>query len=297
MLNQINQIQTIFENIQTAWAEAFSDAQWRFEQFAPKPNYHNQIMTLEQDTVFEKAGIACSTIEGHTLPPAATKRHPELAGKPFQVTGISLVFHPNNPFVPSVHANLRFFQSGSVWWFGGGMDLTPFYPNETDCKHWHQTIKEACDTLNDTYYNTFKEQCDDYFYLKHRQEMRGIGGIFFDDLNTPSFEKLKVWVNTLGETLINAYQPILARNKTMTFTTKHRAFQQHRRTRYAEFNLLYDRGTIFGLQYGGRIESILMSMPPSTGWAYHINETFVEDEKALAPFLQPKVWASKQTTD
>lgn len=297
MLDYIKQTQQIFETIQTTWAKEFCEAQWRIEQFEPKPDYHNRIMTLENHPVFEKAGIACSTLKGETLPPAATKRHPELAGKPFHVTGISLVFHPKNPHAPSVHANLRFFQSDTTWWFGGGMDLTPYYPNETDCQHWHQTIKTTCDNLDETSYDVFKKQCDEYFYLKHRQEMRGIGGIFFDDLNHHSFERLLKWISMLGDTFVNAYKPILERGNIRSYTKHEQIFQQYRRARYAEFNLLYDRGTLFGLQYGGRIESILMSMPPSTGWSYHIDSSILADEKVLEPFLQPKNWVNETIID
>ena len=297
MLDQVQQAKTIFEHIQLNWSKAFCDADWHIEQLEPKPNYHNRIMILENHPILEKAGIACSTLAGEALPPAATKRHPNLAGKPFQVTGISLVFHPQNPFAPSVHANLRYFHSDELWWFGGGMDLTPYYPNESDCKHWHRTIKTTCDQLDHQCYDTYKKQCDEYFYLKHRSEMRGIGGIFFDDVNHHTFTTLSQWVNAFGQTFIDAYQPILDNGHNHAYSQQHREFQSHRRTRYAEFNLLYDRGTHFGLQYGGRIESILMSMPPSTGWLYHKNDQILQDEKNLAPFLQPKAWASAHITD
>ncbi|MDG2348851.1 MAG: oxygen-dependent coproporphyrinogen oxidase [Gammaproteobacteria bacterium] len=297
MLDNIKQAQTFFEQIQTTWANAFCNETWHVETFEPKPDYHNRIMTLENHPIFEKAGIACSTIKGETLPPAATKRHPELAGKQFYVTGISLVFHPQNPHAPSVHANLRFFQCESTWWFGGGMDLTPFYPNATDCQHWHNTIKNTCDQLDPDCYDVFKQQCDDYFYLKHRKEMRGIGGIFFDDLNHFDFDTLLAWVSSLGNTFVQAYKPILELGHAKPTTPQAREFQQHRRTRYAEFNLLYDRGTLFGLQYGGRIESILMSMPPSTGWKYQIDTNLEQDEAYLSTFLQPKDWAYTTKAD
>lgn len=296
MLTPIQQIQNTFHNIQQLWTQSFSDHVWHTETFQPKPHYFNRIMTIENDGIFEKAGIACSTIAGTQLPPAASTRHPELAGKPFEVTGISLVFHPQNPFSPSVHANLRYFQSENTWWFGGGMDLTPYYPHTNDCQHWHQTLKNACDGLATKYYPDFKHQCDEYFYLKHRQEMRGIGGIFFDDLNEQPFDQMHAWIQTLGEAFVHGYAPILAEGNQQTYSDHQRAFQQHRRTRYAEFNLLYDRGTLFGLQYGGRIESILMSMPPSTGWIYAPSALIQADDQALAPFLQPKDWVASIKT-
>lgn len=297
MLENIQQVKNIFEGIQNTWAATFGQEAWHVETFEPKPDYHNRIMTLENHAIFEKAGIACSTIKSENLPPAATKRHPALAGKPFYVTGISLVFHPQNPYAPSVHANLRFFQCESTWWFGGGMDLTPFYPNEKDCKHWHNTIKHTCDQLTPDCYDAFKKQCDDYFYLKHRKEMRGIGGIFFDDLNNFDFDILLQWVSNLGDTFVKAYKPILDQGHCQPITPESKAFQQHRRTRYAEFNLLYDRGTLFGLQFGGRIESILMSMPPSTGWKYQIDQTLSKNEAYLSTFLQPKDWAHTAKVD
>jgi coproporphyrinogen III oxidase len=297
MLNNTKHLQTSFATIQEQWSQAFTTQTWHDETFQPKPDYHNRILTIDNGVIFEKAGIACSTIQSNKLPPTATERHPELAGKPFQVTGISIVLHPKNPFAPSVHANLRYFQSESTWWFGGGMDMTPYYPDPEDCKHWHQTLKASCDQLNDSCYASFKEQCDTYFYLPHRQEMRGIGGIFFDDLNTPDISILLPWITNLGQTLIKAYQPILKRTQSKAFSEHHRAFQQHRRTRYAEFNLLYDRGTRFGLQFGGRIDSILMSMPPSTGWHYQLDDTLKQDEQTLASYLQPKDWLTTAELD
>lgn len=290
MNTPIKQAQQIFEQVQQAWSNAFTDSPWHTEVIHPKPNYINRIMTLEQHPVFEKAGIACSTLAGSHLPEAASKRHPECVNQPFEVTGISLVFHPQNPFAPSVHANLRFFSSGTTWWFGGGMDLTPYYPTIEHCKHWHHTIQKACERLEPTCYHTFKQACDDYFFLKHRGEMRGIGGIFFDDLNNHPQDQLLNWMTDLGQTFIDAYGPIIDVTKDQTFTPHHRVFQQHRRTRYAEFNLLYDRGTLFGLQFGGRIESILMSMPPTTGWRYQLSPDISADEAHLATFLQPQCW-------
>lgn len=288
----IDQAQQTFEQIQQNWSKAFTDSPWHTEIIQPKPNYINRIMTLENDPVFEKAGIACSTLSGTKLPEAASKRHPDCVDKPFEVTGISLVFHPQNPFSPSVHANLRFFSSATTWWFGGGMDLTPYYPQTAHCKHWHQTIQKTCNQLEPACYPDFKQACDDYFFLKHRGEMRGIGGIFFDDLNHLPQDQLLPWMANLGQTFIAAYGPILNATKNQDFTPHHREFQQHRRTRYAEFNLLYDRGTLFGLQFGGRIESILMSMPPTTGWRYQSNSAISHDEAYLADFLQPQCWVS-----
>ncbi|MES2580915.1 MAG: oxygen-dependent coproporphyrinogen oxidase [Pseudomonadota bacterium] len=239
---------------------------------------------LEGGNVFERAGVGFSHVLGNKLPPAATIAHPEMAGRTWEAMGVSLVLHPRNPYVPTVHMNVRFFvarapkseanatvpakTSEDVWWFGGGMDLTPYYGFEEDCMHFHRTNKTALDAFNPDYYPQFKKQCDEYFYLKHRKEPRGIGGIFFDDFNALGFEQSFALQRAVGDSFLQAYLPILQRRKDIAYTEKERDFQAYRRGRYVEFNLVHDRGTLFGLQSNGRTESILMSMPPIVKWRY-----------------------------
>lgn len=250
---------------------------------------------MSEGAVFEKAGVNFSHVFGKALPPSATAARPELAGRGYQAMGVSLVVHPENPFVPTSHANFRMFATSGedpVWWFGGGYDLTPYYGFNEDCEHWHRTAKEACDRLNPEYYPRFKQNCDDYFYLKHRDEHRGIGGLFFDDFNEGGFASSFALVRALAESYIEAYLPIVARRKALAWTAAQRRFQEYRRGRYAEFNLVYDRGTLFGLQSGvGRIESILMSLPPAVRWIYDWRaEPGSEEEKLTSYYLLPKQW-------
>lgn len=286
----LNQCQQLILDTQDLWHQSFQfDEHWQCEQLNPKSNYANRVIT-GRGAVFEKAGIAMSQLHGENLPKAANERYPHLAGKPFDVVGVSLIFHPQNPFVPSVHANLRFFQCDKQWWFGGGMDLTPYYPEDADCQHWHRTLKKVCDQFSKSAYPSYKEWCDRYFYLKHRKEMRGIGGIFFDDLTEPGFKAIYSYIKGLGECFVDAYKPILEKHIDTPYSEKERAFQLYRRARYAEFNLLYDRGTLFGLQYGGRIESILMSMPPMASWPYQWQPEKNSPEAQLDRFLQPNNW-------
>lgn len=228
---------------------------------------------LENGAVIEKGGVNFSHVFGNQLPPSATAARPELAGRSFQAMGVSLVIHPKNPYVPTSHANVRFFVAEKegedpVWWFGGGFDLTPFYGFEEDVVHWHQTAKEACDPFGEEIYPEFKSWCDDYFYIKHRDEPRGVGGLFFDDLNRFDFDTSFALMRSVGDAYIQAYRPIVARRKDHEYGDRERQFQLYRRGRYVEFNLVYDRGTIFGLQSGGRTESILMSLPPLVRWDY-----------------------------
>lgn len=249
-----------------------------------------------QGDVFEQAGVNFSHVAGGSLPSAATQDRPDLVGATFEAMGVSLVVHPRNPFVPTSHANVRFFQATKengevVWWFGGGYDLTPYYPFEEDCIEWHQTAKNACDAVDPSYYAEFKKAADDYFYLKHRQECRGVGGIFFDDLNDESFEKCFSFLKKVGDSYIDAYLPIVAKRKLREYTQKNRDFQLYRRGRYVEFNLVYDRGTLFGLQFGGRTESILMSLPPLVAWQYNWSPEAGSQEAQLTEyFLKPKDW-------
>jgi coproporphyrinogen III oxidase len=249
-----------------------------------------RIMT--EGSIIEKAGVNFSHVIGSSLPPSATNKRPGLKNSAFQALGVSIVVHPKNPYAPTTHANLRCVivekSDNSVdWWFGGGFDLTPYYGFVEDCQYWHQTAKAACDPFGKDIYPQYKKWCDDYFYLPHREEPRGIGGLFFDDLNEWGFEKSFSFIQNVGEHFIKAYQPILARRKNTPFGERERDFQCYRRGRYVEFNLLYDRGTLFGLQSGGRTESILMSLPPQVTWKYHWKS---DDEIHLKEFLSPQNW-------
>jgi coproporphyrinogen III oxidase len=229
---------------------------------------------LADGKVIEKGGVNFSHVQGTQMPASATAHRPELAGRAFEAMGVSLVIHPHNPYVPTSHANVRFFiaekeGAAPVWWFGGGYDLTPYYGNEADVVHWHQTAKDACDPLGEHLYPKFKKWCDDYFFLKHRGEARGVGGLFFDDYNAENFEHSFALMRAVGDSYIPAYLPIVNARKAMAYTERERDFQLYRRGRYVEFNLVYDRGTLFGLQTGGRTESILMSLPPLVRWEYN----------------------------
>ena len=250
---------------------------------------------LEQGAVFEQAGVNFSHVFGDRLPPSATAARPELAGRNFQALGISLVIHPRNPYVPTSHANVRFFiaskdDGSSIWWFGGGYDLTPYYPYMEDVIHWHQAARQACLPFGDDVYPRYKENCDDYFYLQHRNETRGVGGLFFDDLNTWGFERSFEFMQAIGDSYLPAYLPLVQRRKSTPYGERERNFQLYRRGRYVEFNLVYDRGTLFGLQSGGRTESILMSLPPSVNWRYNWQPEPDSAEAELADYLRPKDW-------
>lgn len=251
---------------------------------------------LEEGDVFEKAGINFSHVFGEGLPASATAHRPELAGRSFQAMGVSLVIHPRNPYIPTSHANVRFFiaeKDGTdpVWWFGGGFDMTPYYGFEEDCVHWHQTAKQACEPFGDDVYPRYKKWCDDYFFLKHRNEPRGIGGLFFDDLNEWGFEKSFAFMQSIGNSYIKAYRPIVTRRKQTEYGERERDFQLYRRGRYVEFNLVYDRGTLFGLQTGGRTESILMSLPSLVKWRYNWRpEPGTKEAELYEIYLKPQVW-------
>jgi len=253
---------------------------------------------MEGGKIFEKAGVNFSHVKGDALPASASEERKEIAGKPFEACGVSLVVHPLNPYVPTSHMNVRFFvadpeSDNPVWWFGGGYDLTPYYGFEADCKHWHQTAKDVCDKFNPTYYPKFKAWCDNYFYLKHRNEPRGIGGLFFDDLVDGGFSQTFSFVDSIGRSFLEAYLPIVEKRRFEKFGERERAFQQYRRGRYVEFNLVYDRGTIFGLQSGGRTESILMSLPPIVQWKYNWTPKSGTEEQALYEYyLKPRDWVS-----
>ncbi len=249
---------------------------------------------LSQGQVFEQAGVGFSHVFGSEMPPSATRHRPELAGKSFQAVGVSLVLHPENPYVPTSHANFRFFSAGEdnpVWWFGGGFDLTPFYPFHEDVLHWHKTAKSSCDAFGEDLYARYKAWCDEYFYLKHRGETRGVGGLFFDDLNEPGFEDSFAFLRSVGDNFMSAYRPIVERRRSHPFGDRQRNFQLYRRGRYVEFNLIYDRGTLFGLQSGGRTESILMSLPPEVRWQYDWRpEAGSPEEELYQNYLHPRDW-------
>lgn len=255
---------------------------------------------LTEGKVFEQAGVNFSHVTGSSLPASATAHRPELAGRSFEAMGVSLVIHPHNPYVPTSHANVRFFiaeKEGEdpIWWFGGGFDLTPYYPYEEDVKFWHQVAKKACDSFGDDVYSKYKKWCDEYFFLKHRDETRGVGGLFFDDLNDMggdnNFEQSFAFMQSVGNHYIEAYCPIVAKRKDTPFGERERDFQLYRRGRYVEFNLVFDRGTLFGLQTGGRTESILMSLPPLVKWRYNWSpEPGSPEARLYEDFLHPRDW-------
>jgi coproporphyrinogen III oxidase len=242
---------------------------------------------IEDGNLFERGGVNLSHVQGDKLPPSATASRPQLAGRPWEAMGVSLVLHPRNPYCPTVHLNVRFFSAGDAWWFGGGMDLTPYYGFEEDARHFHATCKKAAGE----HYPRFKKWCDEYFFIRHRNEPRGIGGLFFDDFSEQNLEYSFSLARSVGDHFLAAYTPIVERRRAMPFTDKERTFQAHRRGRYVEFNLVYDRGTLFGLQSGGRTESILMSLPPVVAWHYDWKpEAGSPEEKLYTDFLKPRDW-------
>ncbi|WP_175714579.1 oxygen-dependent coproporphyrinogen oxidase [Burkholderia ambifaria] len=250
---------------------------------------------LEGGRVFERAGIGFSDVAGDALPPSASAARPQLAGRGFEALGVSLVLHPRNPYCPTVHMNVRMLiatkpDEAPIFWFGGGMDLTPVYPFEDDARHFHQVCKDALDPFGAELYPRFKTWCDEYFFLKHRNETRGIGGIFFDDFSEPGFERSFDMMQSVGDAFLNAYLPIVERRAALPYGERERDFQAYRRGRYVEFNLVFDRGTLFGLQSGGRTESILMSMPPVANWRYNWQPEPGSPEARLSEFLVPRDW-------
>ena len=251
---------------------------------------------IRDGNVIEQGGVNYSHVFGASMPASATAHRPELAGRSFHACGVSLVIHPKNPHIPTSHANVRFFiaeKEGEepIWWFGGGFDLTPFYPQLEDVKHWHQVAHDLCAPFGDEVYPKYKTWCDEYFYLKHRDETRGVGGLFFDDLNEWGFEKSFAFMQAVGNGYLDAYLPIIEKRKDMPYGEEQRQFQLYRRGRYVEFNLVWDRGTLFGLQTGGRTESILMSMPPLARWEYDFNpEPGSPEYQLYEHYLKPKDW-------
>lgn len=295
----INEVKSYLLNLQDTLCQAlqeednktFLEDNWQYPQGGG-----GRTRVLTAGEVIEQGGVNFSHVFGEQLPPSATASRPELTGRHFQALGISLVIHPRNPYVPTTHLNLRFFSAETkgaqpIWWFGGGFDLTPYYGFVEDCVHWHQTAKAACDPFGAEVYPRYKKWCDEYFYIKHRQEPRGIGGLFFDDLNQGGFERCFAFVQSVGDHFLKAYLPILQKRKNLSYGSRERDFQCYRRGRYVEFNLVYDRGTLFGLQSGGRTESILMSLPPQVAWRYNWHPAAGTPEAELhEKFLVPKDW-------
>jgi len=285
-------------------AEADGEAEFIIDNWQRDPGSHDskslqgggRTRVMTNGAVIEKAGVNYSRVRGCQLPASATAARPQLAGRSFQALGVSLVIHPLNPHIPTSHANVRFFiaeKEGEepVWWFGGGWDLTPYYPRREDVVHWHQTAKTACEPFGDEVYPKYKKWCDEYFYLPHRNETRGVGGLFFDDLNEGGFENCFALTRAVGDAYLRAYLPIVERRKNDAYTQQQVDFQRYRRGRYVEFNLVYDRGTLFGLQSGGRTESILMSLPPLAAWDYNWQpEAGSAEEDLYLNYLKPADW-------
>jgi coproporphyrinogen III oxidase len=272
----------------------FNEDQW-FREPGESLGGGGRSRVMTGGAVFEQGGVNFSHVTGKEMPASATAHRPELAGRRFEAMGVSLVMHPNNPYVPTSHANVRFFIAekdgeAPIWWFGGGFDLTPFYPFDEDCQHWHDTAKAICFPFGNEVYAQHKEWCDRYFYLPHRDETRGVGGLFFDDLNHWDFETCFNYMKAVGEGFTKAYSPIVQRRKEQPYSDRERQFQLYRRGRYVEFNLVFDRGTLFGLQTGGRTESILMSMPPLARWEYGYQPQSGSAEANLHAYLQPREW-------
>jgi len=297
--SRIDAVSAYLIDLQDRLCKAFEDSdgtrQFREDRWDRPEGGGGRTRVMEGGRVFEKGGVNFSHVHGDALPPAASARRPELAGRSFQALGVSVVMHPVNPYVPTSHANVRFFQAekegeAPIWWFGGGFDLTPYYPFDEDCKHWHQTAHDLCAPFGEEVYAEHKRWCDDYFYLRHRDETRGIGGLFFDDLNEWGFEKSFGYLQAVGDGYLNAYQPIVEKRKKTPFGQRETDFQRYRRGRYVEFNLVFDRGTLFGLQSGGRTESILMSLPAVAHWRYDYAPEVASAEARLAEYLKPRDW-------
>ncbi len=294
-----NYLLTLQDSICNALASEDGDSTFREDRWQRPEGGGGRSRVLEEGRVFEKAGINFSHVHGDGLPASATAHRPELAGRSYQALGVSLVIHPRNPYVPTSHANVRFFiaeKNGEppVWWFGGGFDLTPYYGFEEDARHWHRTARDACAPFGDEVYPRFKQWCDDYFFLRHRNEPRGIGGLFFDDLNAWGFSRSFDFMRSVGDHYLPAYLPIVQRRRDTPWGERERAFQLYRRGRYVEFNLVYDRGTLFGLQSGGRTESILMSLPPQVSWRYDWRpEQGTPEAELYDRFLRPRDWADE----
>jgi coproporphyrinogen III oxidase len=299
-ISDINRVKSYLLDLQDRICKILEeeDAEGRFieDRWQRQEGGGGRTRVLSNGRVFEQGGVNFSHVSGFSLPPSATAKRPELADRQFQAMGVSLVIHPNNPYVPTSHANVRFLIAekpgeAPIWWFGGGFDLTPFYPFREDVIHWHQTARAACRPFGDDVYAAYKKWCDEYFFIRHRNETRGVGGLFFDDLNEWGFERSFAFMQSVGDHYSSAYLPIVQRRKTLPFGERERNFQLYRRGRYVEFNLVYDRGTLFGLQSGGRTESILMSLPPVVHWQYNWQPEAGSEEAVLyEQYLQPRNW-------
>lgn len=291
-----NYLLDLQERICAALADADGERRFREDAWQRPEGGGGRTRILSEGAVFEQAGVNFSHVLGQRLPPTASAHRPELAGRSFQAMGVSLVIHPHNPYVPTSHCNVRFFVADKpgappVWWFGGGFDLTPYYGFEDDAVHWHGIARQACAPFGQDYYARFKKWCDEYFFLKHRGETRGIGGLFFDDFSEQGFDHSFAFLKSVGDSFLPAYLPIVQRRKDMPYGERERDFQLYRRGRYVEFNLVYDRGTLFGLQSGGRTESILMSLPPLVRWRYDWRpEPGTPEAQLYDDFLRPREW-------
>lgn len=297
MLDQVNAYLTeLQDRICSALEAADGQATFQQDSWQRPGGGGGRSRVMRDGAVFEQGGVGYSHVYGEQMPASATAHRPELAGRNFNACGVSLVIHPHNPYVPTSHANVRFFiaekeHAEPVWWFGGGFDLTPFYPFDEDIKHWHQVAYDALQPFGDELYPKFKQWCDDYFYLRHRGETRGVGGLFFDDLNERGFAESFAIMRAVGDAYVDAYLPIVKRRKDMPYSERERQFQLYRRGRYVEFNLVWDRGTLFGLQTGGRTESILMSMPPLVRWEYGYEpEPGSPEARLYQDYLRPRDW-------
>jgi coproporphyrinogen III oxidase len=296
----IKAVVVYLRELQTRWSDVLEAldgaAEFRRDAWTRPEGGGGESRILSEGKLFERAGVGFSRVTGQALPPSASARRPELAGRGFEAAGVSLVVHPWNPYVPTAHANLRFFAATkpgepTVWWFGGGFDLTPYYGFEEDTRHWHKTVLAACEPFGAEVYPRFKHWCDEYFFIRHRNEPRGIGGLFFDDLNEWNFTRCFAFARSVGDHFLPAYEPIVARRRDSSYGERERQFQLYRRGRYVEFNLVYDRGTLFGLQSGGRAESILMSLPPRVRWEYQWQpEPSTPEAELYEKFLKPRKW-------
>lgn len=299
-LPDIHRVKEFFLSLQDTICRSLENidqkATFQQDNWERKEGGGGRTRVLTHGALFEQAGVNFSHVYGDTLPKSATAHRPELAGRRFQAMGVSLVIHPLNPYIPTSHANVRFFIAekegeAPVWWFGGGFDLTPYYGFEEDVIHWHNVAKSVCAPFGEDYYSRYKKWCDDYFYIKHRNEPRGVGGLFFDDLNTPDFDHCFEFIQCVGLGYLDAYLPIVEKRKSIPWGERERQFQLYRRGRYVEFNLVWDRGTLFGLQSGGRTESILMSMPPLVRFEYDYSpEPNTPEAKLYSDFLIQKEW-------
>ena len=284
----------------TAAVENVDSVKFRRDAWDRPEGGGGESRVLSDGAAFERAGVSIAHVFGGKMPSAASNLRPEIAGAPFEAMGLSLVFHPRNPHAPTTHCNVRFLEARpndgpAVWWFGGGFDLTPYYPYDEDVRHWHRTARDACQAFGSGVYEKYKAWCDRYFFLPHRNETRGVGGLFFDDLNDGGFERSFAFLRSVGDHFLPAFMPIMERRKDQPYGARERQFQLYRRGRYVEFNLVYDRGTLFGLQSGGRTESILMSMPPLVRWEYDWRPPQGSPEARLYEYLRPRDYLAEST--